>query len=201
MQMKQTKEKILNIMKENNGILTTSMLKFYNISSKNVQRMAKSDEIERIEKGLYLHPDFLKDEYYILRYRVPKGVFSHESSLYLHKLSDENPTFFTLTIPSGWNSPLLKDKENYTFFYLKKELWELGQEKIKTPYGNEVVVYSKERTLAEMISKMDRMDRNLLLHALRIGLKENLLDRSLLLEYAEYFKSRERMRTYLEVME
>lgn len=201
MRMKQTKEKILNIMKENNGILTTSMLKFYNISSKNVQRMAKSDEIERIEKGLYLHPDFLKDEYYILRYRVPKGVFSHESSLYLHKLSDENPTFFTLTIPSGWNSPLLKDKDNYTFFYLKKELWELGQEKIKTPYGNEVVVYSKERTLAEMISKMDRMDRNLVLHALRIGLKENLLDRSLLLEYAEYFKSRERMRTYLEVME
>lgn len=201
MRMKQTKEKILNIMKENNGILTTSMLKFYNISSKNVQRMAKNDEIERIEKGLYLHPDFLKDEYYILRYRVPKGVFSHESSLYLHKLSDENPTFFTLTIPSGWNSPLLKDKDNYTFFYLKKELWELGQEKIKTPYGNEVVVYSKERTLAEMISKMDRMDRNLVLHALRIGLKENLLDRSLLLEYAEYFKSRERMRTYLEVME
>ena len=95
----------------------------------------------------------------------------------------------------------MKDKDNYTFFYLKKELWELGQEKIKTPYGNEVVVYSKERTLAEMISKMDRMDRNLVLHALRIGLKENLLDRSLLLEYAEYFKSRERMRTYLEVME
>ena len=198
--MKQTEEKILNIMKENNGILKTSMLKFYNIPSKNVQKMAKNDEIERIEKGLYLHPDFLKDEYYILSYRVPKGVFSHESSLYLHKLSDENPVFFTLTIPSGWNSPLLKDKENYTFFYLKKELWELGQEKIKTPYGNEVVVYSKERTLAEMISKMDRMDRNLVLHALRIGLKDNLLDRALLLHYAEYFKSRDRMRTYLEVI-
>ena len=89
--MKQTEEKILNIMKENNGILKTSMLKFYNISSKNVQKMAKNDEIERIEKGLYLHPDFLKDEYYILSYRVPKDIFSHESSLYLHKLSDENP--------------------------------------------------------------------------------------------------------------
>ena len=198
--MKQTKEKILNLMKENNGILKTSMLKFYNISSKNVQKMSKNDEIERIEKGLYLHPDFLKDEYYILSYRVPKGVFSHESSLYLHKLSDENPAFFTLTIPSGWNSPLLKDKENYTFFYLKKELWELGQEKIKTPYGNEVVVYSKERTLAEMISKMDRMDRNLVLHALKIGLKDNLLDYALLLHYAEHFKSRDRMRTYLEVI-
>lgn len=199
--MKPTKEEILNIMKENNGILKTSMLRFYNISPKTMQRMAKKGEIERIEKGLYLHPDFLEDEHYITSYRVPKGIFSHESSLYLHQLSDENPTCFTLTIPSGWNSPLLKDKDNYTFFYLKKELWELGREKIKTPFGNEVAVYSKERTLAEMISKMDRMDRTLVLNALRNGLKNNLLDHALLLEYAENFKSRDRMRIYLEVIE
>lgn len=198
--MKQTKEDILNILKKNNGILKTSMFKFYNISAKNMQKMVKNGEIERIEKGLYLHPDFLKDEYYIINYRVPKGVFSYESSLYLHKLSDENPTFFTLTIPSGWNSPLLKEKDNYMFFYLKKELWDLGQEKIKTPYGNEVSVYSKERTLAEMISKMDKLDRNLILNALRIGLNNNILDRALLLDYAEHFKSRNRMRMYLEVI-
>ena len=198
--MKQTKEDILNILKKNNGILKTSMFKFYNISAKNMQKMVKNGEIERIEKGLYLHPDFLKDEYYIINYRVPKGVFSYESSLYLHKLSDENPTFFTLTIPSGWNSPLLKEKDNYVFFYLKKELWDLGQEKIKTPYGNEVSVYSKERTLAEMISKMDKLDRNLILNALRIGLNNNILDCALLLDYAEHFKSRNRMRMYLEVI-
>ena len=196
-----TKEDILNIMKENNGILETSMLSSYNISAKRVQRMAKSGEIERIEKGLYLHPDFLKDEYYITSYRVSKGVFSYESSLYLHKLSDENPISFTLTIPSGWNSSLLKNKEKYTFFYLKKDLWELGREKIKTSYGNEVPVYSKERTLAEMISKIDKMDRGLVLNALRIGLQNRVLQHVLLLDYAERFNSRAIMRRYLEVME
>ena len=196
-----TKEDILNIMKENNGILETSMLNSYNISAKRVQRMAKSGEIERIEKGLYLHPDFLKDEYYITSYRVSKGVFSYESSLYLHKLNDENPISFTLTIPSGWNSSLLKNKEKYTFFYLKKDLWELGREKIKTSYGNEVPVYSKERTLAEMISKIDKMDRGLVLNALRIGLQNRVLQHVLLLDYAERFNSRAIMRRYLEVME
>jgi len=199
--MELTKEDILNIMKENNGILETSMLNSYNISAKRVQRMAKSGEIERIEKGLYLHPDFLKDEYYITSYRVSKGVFSYESSLYLHKLSDENPISFTLTIPSGWNSSLLKNKEKYTFFYLKKDLWELGREKIKTSYGNEVPVYSKERTLAEMISKIDKMDRGLVLNALRIGLQNRVLQHVLLLDYAERFNSRAIMRRYLEVME
>ena len=199
--MELTKEDILNIMKENNGIIETSMLNSYNISAKRVQRMAKSGEIERIEKGLYLHPDFLKDEYYITSYRVSKGVFSYESSLYLHKLSDENPISFTLTIPSGWNSSLLKNKEKYTFFYLKKDLWELGREKIKTSYGNEVPVYSKERTLAEMISKIDKMDRGLVLNALRVGLQNRVLQHVLLLDYAERFNSRAIMRRYLEVME
>lgn len=194
------KEYILKTMKENNGVLKTSNLDFYSISTKKIQSMAKNGEIERIGKGLYLHPDFFEDEYYIINYRVPKGIFSHESSLYLHKLSDENPSFFTLTIPSGWNSQLLKDKDKYKFFYLKNELWELGQEKIKTPYGNEVLVYSKERTLAEMVSKIDKMDRDLVLKALRYGLRNNLLDCVKLLEYADKFKSRTIMRTYLEVI-
>lgn len=198
--MERTKEDILDIMKENNGIIETSMLSFYNISPKRIQRMAQNGEIERIERGLYLHPDFLEDEYYITRYRLPKGIFSYESALYLHKLSDENPVRFVLTIPSGWNSPLLKDKEKYSFFYLKKELWELGQEKVKTPYGNEVLAYSKERTLAEMISKIDRMDKDLILNALQLGLRTHILDRAMLMHYADYFKSRSLMRTYLEVI-
>lgn len=198
--MKMTKEEILDIMKDNNGFLMTSMLKILNIPEKNMQRMAKNGDIERVEKGLYLHPDFLRDEYYITSYRVPKGVFSHESSLFLHRLSDENPTVLSLTIPSGWNSPLLKNRVSYAFYYLKKELWELGQERIRTPYGNEVLVYSKERTLAEMVSKLDKLDRDLVLNALRSGLSNNLLNRTLLLEYAEAFKCRNLMRTYLEVM-
>ena len=77
----------------------------------------------------------------------------------------------------------------------------MGREKIKTSYGNEVPVYSKERTLAEMISKIDKMDRGLVLNALRVGLQNRVLQHVLLLDYAERFNSRAIMRRYLEVME
>ncbi len=196
--MKSVKADIFNIMKENNGVLKTSQLDLYAISKKRIQRLALSGDIERIAKGLYLHPDFLEDEYYVVSYRVPRGIFSYESSLYLHKLSDESPVNFTLTIPSGWNSKLLKDKDKYRFHYLREELWGLGKEKIKTPYGNEVPVYSKERTLAEMVSKMNKVDRNLVLNALKVGIKNNVLNNAKLLSYADIFKSKELMRAYLE---
>lgn len=197
--MQEIQQNILNIIKKHNGILKTSQLKSYNIDLKKVQRMVCAGQLERAANGLYLHPDFLEDEYYITSYRVPKGIFSYESALYLHKLSDENPTSFTLTIPSGWNSPLLKNKR-YTFYYLKKELWNLGKEFVKTPFGNEVPVYSKERTLAEMISKMDKVDRDLVLHSLKESLKNNELDIKKLLDFAEIFKKKEIVRAYLEVL-
>lgn len=194
-----TNEQILEVMKKNNGILQTSMLPMHDIPSKKIQKMAENGEIERIAKGLYLHPDFLEDEYFTTSYRIPKGIFSYESALYLHRLSDENPIKMSLTLPSGWNSRLLKDKF-YQFHYLKEGLWEMGQEKIQTPFGNEVLAYSKERTLAEMISKIKNKDRNLILNALKLGLKNHILDKTKLLEYANIFKQKDLMRAYLEVI-
>ncbi len=195
-----TKEKkIMDFIKNHNGIAKTSELNLLGVNVKILQKMVKSGNIERISTGLYLHPDFIEDEYYLTSYRVPKGIFSYESSLYLHNLSDENPTTITLTIPSGWNSTLLKDKK-YTFHYLKKELWHLGKEFIKTPFGNEVPVYSKERTISEMISKIDKLDRDLVLNSLKIGLKNNMLDIKELLDYAAIFKCQEITRAYLEVI-
>lgn len=197
--MQTVEEKIIDFMMDNNGMAKTSELKPYGVDLKRLQKMANNGEIERIATGLYLHPDFIEDEYYITSYRVPKGIFSYESSLYLHKLSDENPTTLTLTIPSGWNSPLLKD-ERYTFYYLKKDLWNLGKEFVKTPFGNEVPVYSKERTLSEMISKIDKLDRDLVINSLKTGVKNNLIDIKKLLDYADIFKCKDITRAYIEVM-
>lgn len=197
--MQMVEETILDFMKNNNGIIETSMIKSSKVNLKKFQRMVNKGKIERVAKGLYLHPDFLEDEYFITSYRVPKGIFSYESSLYLHGLSDENPVNLTLTIPSGWNSALLKD-ERYNFYYIKKELWDLGKEFVKTPYGNKVPVYSIERTLAEMISKLDKLDRDLVLNALKTGIKNNLIDTKKLLNYADIFKCKDITRAYLEVM-
>lgn len=197
--MQALQENILNVLKKHNGVLKASELKLYNIPLKKVQRMVYAGQIERIANGLYLHPDFLEDEYYITSYRVPKGIFSYESALYLHKLSDENPASFTLTIPSGWNSSLIKD-DRYKFYYLKEELWSLGQESVKTPYGNAVPVYSKERTLAEMIAKIESVDRDLVLSSLKAGIRNSCLDIQKLLGFAEVFKKKEIVRAYLEVI-
>lgn len=190
---------ILDIMEKKNGILKTEELDRYNIHPKKIQRMANDNKVERIARGLYLHPDFLEDVYYTTQYRAPKAIFSHESALYLHKLSDENPRQLIVTIPSSYNSVLLKD-DRYQFYYLKEELWELGQIDIESPFGNTVKTYTKERTLAEMMGKISRGDRNLLISVLKEGLKDGIFDKLELMKYAKIFGSEEQMRNYMEIL-
>ncbi|MEG1345075.1 MAG: hypothetical protein RSD14_06250 [Clostridia bacterium] len=50
------------------------------------------------------------DEYYTFQYKCPKAIFSHETALYFHDLSDRTPIIFMVTVPSNYNTRQLKDK-------------------------------------------------------------------------------------------
>ena len=51
-------ENILEIIKSNGGTITIKEAEEKNISPKKLQRMVKQGSLERVAKGLYLHPEF-----------------------------------------------------------------------------------------------------------------------------------------------
>lgn len=146
--------KIYLIIENNNGYISTEMAKDFNIGLRQLQRYANSGFLTRVAQGLYHHDDFERDLFYETQFRLPKGIFSYESSLYLQGLIPfDNERKINITIPSGWSSNLIKDKNSYEFHYIKEDLWELGQEIIINPNGNIVTVYDKERTLIELLKE------------------------------------------------
>jgi hypothetical protein len=104
-----------------------------------------------------------------------------------------------MTIPSGWNSQLLTDK-NFLFFYCKANLIERGVNEAETPYGLKVSVYDMERTLCDCLRSIEKMDRDLVLSALKQYMKNPVKDNVKLLEYAGTFKIRDTVRRYMEVL-
>ncbi len=72
-----------------------------------------------------------------------------------------------MTIPSGYNTTLLKDKVSYRFFYCKPELHSIGIMMIQSPYGNDLRVYDKERTLCDCIKRKNILDSDLVLSAVK----------------------------------
>lgn len=191
---------ILELFQKNNGILEVKQTKELGIDNKVLQRMAEKGQIERIGKGLYLDANYMEDEYVIAQHRCTKGVFSHETALFFHDLSDRTPFQLMMTIPAGYNTRILKETDKYKFFYCKKDTYEIGITKGKTAYGNNIVLYDKERTICDCIRKRDKLDADLVVMSVKKYMKEQGADFAKLLKYAEILNVREKVKQYIEVL-
>lgn len=191
---------VMELIEKNNGIITSVEAKSKGINNKTLQRMEKLGQLERVEHGLYMDPNQMEDEYFLTLYRCKKGIFSHETALYFHELTDRTPFQIMMTIPSGYNTRLLKDKEKYKFFYVVEELHSIGKITMETPYGHQVYVYDKERTICDCLKKKEQLDGDLVTEAVKRYLKTPGTDYAKLLKYAEVFNIKDLVRKYLEVL-
>lgn len=191
---------VMELIEKNNGVITSFEAKAKGINNKTLQRMEKLGQIERVEHGLYMDPNQMEDEYFLTLYRCKKGIFSHETALYFHELTDRTPFQIMMTIPSGYNTRLLKDKEKYKFFYVAEELHSIGKIIMETPYGHQVYVYDKERTICDCLKKKEQLDGDLVTEAVKRYLKTPGTDYAKLIKYAEVFNIKDLVRKYLEVL-
>ena len=74
-------------------------------------------KIDAEEKGLYRLPDIYLDEWFVLQYRFPKGIFSLETALWLHGLSLTIPFNMTMSFPYGTNTKTLRKQIYVLLFY------------------------------------------------------------------------------------
>jgi len=194
-----TTDKVFTLLNEQNGYLMTREAKKKGIENKVLQRMTDRGLIERVAHGLYVDAKIFPDPFIIAQYRCPKGVFSHETALFLHDLSDRDPIKITMTIPSGWNTKLLTD-DNIFFFYNNPKKIRIGICEVETASGMKVKTYDSERTLCDCLKNIEKLDRDLVLTALKRYIKDGKRDNVKLLEYASALKIRDMVYRYLEVL-
>lgn len=194
------KESVLSYLSTHNGLISAKAVRQMRIDTKALQRLAQSGDLERIAHGLYMDAEHLDDPFFVAQYRCPQGVYSMDTALYLHHLTDRNPTRLSLTIPSGSNTRFLLKPERYQIYYLKNELWKLGQTTVLSPYSNPVIAYDIERTLCECIRKLDELDRDEIISAVKVYMRIPGAKLNKLLDYADIFHIRETVRQYMEVL-
>ena len=190
---------VLSLLENNKGYLTAKTARENGVRNYTLQRMAAKGLIERAAHGLYVGPDILPDPFFVAQYRCPRGVFSHETALFLHDLSDRDPLKLMMTIPAGWNSKMMQS-DNIVFFYNAPEKLELGICETETPYGLRVTAFDIERTLCDCLKYADKLDRDLVITALKRYAKNKSRNSAKLLKYASVFKIRDTVYRYLEVL-
>ncbi len=188
--------KILKLFK--NGYLTTKDVTDNNIPRTYLTKLMKENKIERVSRGVYIKKNELVDEFVILQSKSKNAIYSNTTALYLHGFSNRIPIKYDITINSGYNGSLQKEK-NVNLFYTKKELLGLGVMNYKLDSGNIIRVYDLDKTICDIIKNKRKIDAEIFNKTIReyfYSKKKNTLK---LYEYAKKMNIYNKVRDTFEV--
>jgi len=192
-------EMIAAMLRESSGSITTAQVTAAGVQRRALGEFVAKNRLYRAARGIYVLPEALEDEMHFLQYRFAKGVFSNETALYLHELSDRTPTKYTLTFPHGYNAKNLK-KSNAKARFVTPEIYKLGITKIKSPGGNMINVYDVERTLCDIVRGNNSCDIQLVNQAMKTYAISKKKDLAKLFGYAELLRVKSKILRYMEVL-
>lgn len=192
-------KRIEKIISEQNGTLLSSDLDKNKIPRTYLSMMVTEGKIERISRGVYVLPDLLEDEMYIMQKKYSNLIFSHETALFLHELSDRTPFEYSATVPSGYKV-VSNISERFKIYYIKKDLYLMGVIEGKTSFGNTIRIYNVERTICDILRSRNRIDIQILNDALKRVVNKKQLDYVLLMEYARKLDVEKKLNIYMEVL-
>ena len=192
-------EKLEKLIKEQHGTVLSSDLTKYDIPRTYLSMMVAEGKLERMDRGVYASIDSIEDEMYAMQTKYPKLIFSHETALYLHGLTDRTPFEYSATVPSGYKV-VEKLAERFKIYYIQKDLHALGLCEVQSSFGNPIKAYNVERTICDIIRSKNRIDNQVFNDALKRVVNKKAVDYSLLMEYAEVFKVKNNLKRYLEIL-
>lgn len=191
-------DKVLKIMKDNKGIITSSMVESYGISRVYLSKMVEKNIIERIERGIYVTKDYEYDEYYIFQLKYPKTVFSYNTALYFYEMTERTPIKMDVSICRNYNPHRFKDIVNV--YRINEEVFNLGIVEKKSPQGMKVRTYNLERTICDIIKDKDSIDIEIRNKAIKKAIKSNEFNASKMFEYAKKMNIYDKVKNYMEAI-
>ena len=191
--------KIKKIIKKNNGIVSSKEISKNNIDSWYLTDMVRKGYIERVNRGVYFDPDFDNyDELYFFQLQNKVCIYSYQTALYLHDLTERLPFFDEVTVYQGYNSWRIKDRVKS--HQIKKEWYKIGITEVKTEMGNSVYSYDMERTMCDLVRDRKNQDSEIFSKAWHYYMKKKSKNIWKLREYADIFNISDKVEDILEVI-
>ena len=192
-------EKLTALINEYNGIILTKHVTEAGIPRTYISELVKNAVLERVERGVYITKDSFDDKMYRLQAKYASAIFSHDSALFLHDLTDRDPIQYSVTVPAGYNSQNIQ-ATGVKVFSIKKELYGLGLTSRRTMFGREIRCYDMERTICDIIRSRNQMDIAIVTDAIKRYSKRKDKNLPQLMRYAESFRVTKLLRNYMEVL-
>ncbi len=177
---------------------SASQAKGRGVHGQTIRNMVDAGELYKIDRGLYSFDENWDDELYIIQKRFSRGIYSHDTAMYLLGYSDRTPSRYDMTFPQGYNSKKL-DEYDLNVRHVKAENYSLGITTLLSPMGNEIRVYNLERSLCDIL-RGSGSNIELINSAMRRYANSKNKNVPLLLQYAERLRVKPKVMRYMEVL-
>jgi predicted transcriptional regulator of viral defense system len=195
---KNYKQRIINALEKNNGIITANYCKTNGIPNIYLKNMVEKGLLTKISRGIYATNDAILDDYYVFQLRYSRCIYSFLSALYLHGLTDRVPFTKEVTVFKGYNASRIE--EDCIIHYVPKTVYDIGKTKVFTMFGSAVYAYDKERTICDLIRNRKDVDPEIFGKAVNNYMRSKEKKLSRLMEYARLFKIEEKTLELIEVL-
>lgn len=192
-------EQLEILLNEQGGMIQTSEAVKRGVSKPVFYNYVKEKNLERAAHGIYVSPDAWIDAMYLIHMRCSHGIFSHETALFFHDLTDREPSPYSITVKRGYSTTRLK-AEGLSVYTIKQELHEIGKSTAQTPFGHTIPVYDMERTICDLFRCRNSIEMQTFQGALKMYARRKDKDLRRLMKYASLFRVEKILRQYLEVL-
>ena len=190
---------VQQLLTQGNGMFITSQAAKAGLHRQQLTGFVKTGILERVERGIYISPGGLDDMLFWMQQRAQKIVYSHETALFLHRMTDRTPIRYSITVPSSYKASSAI-KKSCKIYYIKQELIDLGKTEKSSGMGNTIVIYDLERTLCDVIRSRNKIDGQIVIAALKNYARRKDNDFHRLYKYAGFFGVEKILYHYLEVL-
>lgn len=190
---------INNMLERQNGIITTAQVVAADVPRLYLSKMVAENLLRKVDRGIYAAPEAWEDEMFLLQYKYSKGIYSHETALYIHGFTDRAPTRFVMTFPYGYHAESIANT-NIRMRKVVKSIYELGIVESKTTFGNKIRLYGIERTLCDIVKGNNSCDIQIVNQAMKRYALSKDKNISRLLQNAEQLRVKPKILAYMEIL-
>lgn len=191
--------RLIDIAEAHNGYVTAAQATAAGIPRRCLAEAVERAELVQVDRGLYALPETWEDPFLVAQHRFARGVFSDETALFLHDMTDRAPFSLTMTFPRGYNTTKAR-AFGITCRSCADEVLELGVCRVRTSYGNDVRAYDLERTLCDLVRGQAVVDDQVVSPAMKAYVRRPDRDPVKLTDYARALGVEGKIRTYMKVL-
>ncbi len=149
------KLEILKLIDDNNGYLTSQLIKKHNIETVYITRLVKENKLFKLARGIYISSKGIEDFLYINSLLHSNLIYSGDTALFLNGLSNKQVPEYEAMVKYGMFVPTI---DNMKIYCTRKNTYSLGIIEIETMFGNKVKCYDKERCICDLFLRPDHYD-------------------------------------------